>query len=82
MANRNYLKGRRHEYAVAKSLRELGYTYVTRAAGSHSPFDIIAVNPNTKKILLVQCKTSAKEREKVKALTEMSGEYDVTVKIL
>ena len=41
MPNKNYLKGRAHEYNVKHLLEEAGYT-VTRAAGSHSPFDLIA----------------------------------------
>jgi Holliday junction resolvase len=41
MPNRNYQRGRRHEYDVKRLLEEAGYV-VTRAAGSHSPFDLIA----------------------------------------
>lgn len=41
MANKNYIKGRNHEYTVKHLLEKAGYT-VTRAAGSHSPFDLIA----------------------------------------
>ena len=59
-------KGRRYEYEIQKMFEDAGYT-VTRAAGSHSPFDLVAVkiteSPITgekhKKIsflCLVQCK--------------------------
>ena len=58
---RNYAKGARYEREVAQMFREAGYE-VTRAAGSKSPFDVIAtkLSPTTKKvcfIALVQCKT-------------------------
>lgn len=38
-----YKAGREREYRVANKLRRAGFT-VTRASGSHSPFDLIAYN--------------------------------------
>ena len=43
MPNRNYLKGRRAEYALMARLRKAGWPYVMRTAGSHGPADVIAV---------------------------------------
>lgn len=44
MPNKHYLRGRAFEYQIKKLLQDNGFT-VTRAAGSHSPFDLIAVKP-------------------------------------
>jgi Restriction endonuclease len=55
MPNKNYLKGRRFEYAIMKSFREDGYD-VSRTAGSHGKFDIIAISPGNGCIELIQCK--------------------------
>jgi len=49
MANRNYIRGRAHEYDVKSILEQHGYT-VVRAAGSHSPFDLVAVRDTGKTI--------------------------------
>ena len=55
MVNRNYNKGRKFEYQVAKEYRAMGYISF-RTAGSHSPVDVIAIHPKKKKMFLVQCK--------------------------
>lgn len=54
MPNSNYLRGRRWEYAVKKDLESLGYA-VMRTAGSHGPFDLIALKAEQPP-LCVQCK--------------------------
>lgn len=56
MPNKNYLKGRRKEYKIVNRYKELGYNIVQRTAGSHSPFDIIAINLKKREIRLIQCK--------------------------
>lgn len=53
--NRNYRKGRRNEYRSMRVLEAVGYICI-RSAGSHSPFDVIALGPSD--VLLVQCKTN------------------------
>ena len=61
MPNRKYLKGRKYEYDVMDIFKEKGYT-VTRAAASHSPFDVIATKITKKYtyevwvVVLCQCK--------------------------
>jgi len=52
-----YIKGRRVEYRVKEVLEGEGY-YVVRAAGSHGLFDLVAINPATRRILLVQVRGS------------------------
>ena len=53
MVNKNYVSGRRFEYAIKKALEKLGWIAI-RSAGSHSPFDIIAIKGD--RILLLQLK--------------------------
>lgn len=63
MVNKNYVNGRRFEYKVKKYLEKMGFL-VMRTAGSHSPFDLVAVESynkglvtsTTSIILFVQCK--------------------------
>ena len=58
MANKNYQKGRAHEYTIKHILEENGYR-VTRAAGSHSEFDLIALketSANEYEVWLMQLK--------------------------
>lgn len=40
----NYTRGREKEYEVMKRLREEGYECI-RTAGSHGPFDVVAIGP-------------------------------------
>ena len=56
MPNPNYVKGRRKEYKIRKELLEEGFDIVQRTAGSHCPFDLIAVDIKRRVIKLVQCK--------------------------
>lgn len=55
MKNRNYVKGRRLEYEVKQYLMQKGW-FVVRSAGSHSPFDLIAIKDGV--VSLIQCKNS------------------------
>jgi len=64
--NVNYRKGRHNEYRTMRLLEAAGYLCI-RAAGSHSPFDVVAISPTD--VLLVQCKTNGSltpaERERM-----------------
>jgi Holliday junction resolvase len=66
MTNANYGKGRRYEYRAKKSLESMGYT-VIRAAGSHGPFDLVAIGEHGNIALQVKadCKISTAELEKL-----------------
>ncbi len=61
MPNRNYLRGRRFEWQVKKDLEKEGF-HVTRASGSHSMYDLIAVRQGhyITHIKFIQCKTGKK----------------------
>jgi len=59
----NYHKGRYYEYKVKKQLEQQGY-YVVRSAGSHTLFDLIAINPKTSEVLLIQVKKKPTKKDK------------------
>ena len=68
MSNKNYLKGRRKEYKICDIYKAKGYNIVQRTAGSHSPFDIIAIDLKKQLIKFIQCKPdsmSEKQKEKI-----------------
>ena len=68
MPNKNYLKGRRKEYKICDIYKAKGYNIVQRTAGSHSPFDIIAIDLKKQLIKFIQCKPdsmSEKQKEKI-----------------
>lgn len=58
LGNKNYINGRNKEYRIVKKYKEQGYDIVQRTAGSHSPFDVIAVNIKQERIKLIQAKPS------------------------
>jgi len=73
----SYRKGRRYEYYVASLFAERGY-FVRRVAGSKGPFDLIAIHPEKREILLIQVKKRGPirktDREK---LAVFRGDYTV-----
>ncbi len=79
MPNRMYEAGRRKEYSIMKMLRAAGFSIVLRSAGSHSTYDVIAIDPIKMHIELIQCKAGkSKEREIKKLdLDSHSGTYTV-----
>lgn len=56
MVNINYNRGRAKEYRIAHKFKKMGYDIAQRTAGSHSPFDVIAISKADKRIYLVQSK--------------------------
>ena len=66
MPNRNYIKGRAHEYDVKALLEQAGYT-VTRASGSHGIFDLIAIRDirsTIKEVWLLQLKVKQHDQRR------------------
>ena len=55
MTNKNYVRGSRREYAIKHALEKEGMI-VCRTAGSHSQFDLIALDPATNIINFIQVK--------------------------
>ena len=73
MSNKNYQKGAQREYRIVRKLREAGYHIVQRTAGSHSPFDVIAIDRTFKEIKLIQSKPKSLSENKKK---ELEKEHD------
>ena len=73
-------KGSRYEYKIRDQYKKKGY-YVIRSAGSLGIFDLVAINPQTKIICLIQCKAgklSKKEKESIlEVLKAYEGQYTV-----
>lgn len=80
-----YTRGRSKEYRVCNELKKAGYSIVQRTAGSHSPFDIIAIHPKNHKIKLIQVKLGLFSTcEKNKLYTKhrnLQGDFNVQFKI-
>ncbi|MCC6051572.1 MAG: hypothetical protein LM580_12740 [Thermofilum sp.] len=72
-----YKRGARYEYYVKQLLEEKGYL-VVRTAGSHGPFDLIAVDKEKREILLVQVtKRKHLPAELKRELASLAGTYAV-----
>jgi hypothetical protein len=87
MPNRNYVKVRVKEYLICNLLKEkFGFDIAQRTAGSHSPFDIIAVSFANKEIRLIQCKPesmSENQKEKIKEKNiGLSGLFHVSFDVI
>jgi Holliday junction resolvase len=68
MTNKNYVRGRSKEYRLKNKLEKAGFI-VTRAAGSHSSFDLIAINDDTVRFIQAKPKDFGK-KAKVRLLKE------------
>ena len=88
--NRNYVRGRAKEYRVKAKLEKEGWT-VLRTAGSHGPFDLVAIKRprwslDEGQMRLIQCKSGkSQERESKKALEGIrlyGGQYEVEVEVV
>jgi len=74
--NRNYQKGCRMERELVNMWRKIGYV-AFRSAGSHSPIDVVAVDPKTMNVILVQCKNA---RMTEKQIAKLGKEIGLTTK--
>lgn len=85
MPNKRYRKGYRKENNLMNAFKE-GGCIAARSAGSHSPVDVWAINPETKRVYLIQCKPdSMSEKNKNRLREEMkkcNGLFDVSFDVL
>ena len=83
--NRNYKKGYEKERKLVNRFRDKGCLSF-RSAGSHSPIDVFALNPESKLINLIQCKPksmSKKNKDKIlEDLKKYEGIYKVYVYVI
>lgn len=75
----NYRRGYLAERRAAKVLERAGYV-VARTAGSHSPFDVVAVNPNGVRLIQVKrvkeggiAATLEAAREEIRQVPKVQG---------
>ena len=70
----NYVKGRTLEYEVMNLFKSAGWK-VVRSAGSHSPFDLVAIKQTTTKhketwlVVFAQCKVKKRDQKKICTIT-------------
>ena len=85
MSNKNYVKGRVKEYKYVKLMREKGFIS-QRSAGSHSPWDVVAINPETKQIKLIQCKPdsmNSHQQQKIRDKNKkLNGIFEVSFSVV
>lgn len=85
MPNRNYINGRAKEYRVMNKFKQEGLV-AFRSAGSHSPIDVIGINPLSKQIFLIQCKPKSMSDNKAQAilndLKKLEGFYTVVADLV
>ncbi len=85
MPNPKYRKGVRKERAVVNEAKAKGYISF-RSAGSHSPIDVIVINPIGRTIQLIQCKSgNYRAREKSNLLSKyryLNDTYTVRFKVV
>ena len=84
MPNLNYRRGADYERWIVNHFRNKGWL-AFRSAGSHSPIDVIAVDPLSGEIKLIQAKTGAKihgiNLEKIIDLKKLNGYYNVAFEL-
>ena len=87
MSRTNYQRGADKERRIVNLFKAQGCTAL-RSAGSHSPIDVIAIDPKDKEIFLIQSKLrghknlSKKEKEKIlKEGEALGGLYNVKFKL-
>lgn len=83
--NRNYRRGVAKEYRTKLKYIKKGYL-CQRSAGSHSFWDLLAVHPQKKEILFIQCKPrkfSKKAKERLlKEYEWIKGKFEVRFEVI
>jgi hypothetical protein len=85
MPNKNYINGRRKEYAVMHKFKDLGMISF-RSAGSHSPIDVIGIDTEKHIIKLIQCKPKDMSQNQKDLILEankaMQGTFEVSFEVI
>jgi Holliday junction resolvase len=80
MPNKNYIKGRRKEYAIVKEAKAKG-NLAFRSAGSHSCVDVVVIDVKNREIQLIQSKPNDISELEIKRLEfdnkDLNGLYIV-----
>jgi len=80
MPRTNYQRGADKERRIMNTFRKDGFTAL-RSAGSHSPIDVVAINPNFNIIKLIQSKSpnisNAEKNRILKEGEKFNGIFEV-----
>ena len=80
MPNKSYRKGYMFEREFVNTARKCGHISF-RSAGSHSPIDVIVIDPQSKTISLIQAKAKSmcqkEERDLEKKYKHLNGNYKI-----
>ena len=75
MPNKRYKKGYEYELRIMKTKQKKGF-YCIRSAGSHGFFDVIAINPETNEIHLIQAKAGKVSQSMKKLFFEDAARFN------
>jgi hypothetical protein len=86
MPNKNYIKGRNKEYKIKYKLESIGCKIALRSAGSHSPIDVIGINPDTRHIFFIQSKPKSMSENKKKQISQplewLNGNFTASFEVV
>jgi len=84
MPNKWYRKGADKERRIVRTAIKQG-KYALRSAGSHTPIDVVIIDPKLRKITLIQSKyetfPESKERKLMEEHGHLNGTYEVTFEV-
>ena len=85
MPNKHYRKGADKERRLVRKAIKAG-KYALRSAGSHTPIDVVIIDPKERTIRLIQSKYETfPESQRLKLLEEhghLDGTYTVTFEVV
>jgi len=81
MPNRQYIKGRRKEYAIIHDEKVLG-RLAFRSAGSHSPVDVVSIDTKEHVIRLIQSKPDDYAPIQIARLMKFNERLNGTFKVI
>jgi len=81
MPNKNYIKGRKKEYKIVNDEKSKGRISF-RSAGSHSPIDIVSIDPEGKKIKFIQSKPDNWTEKQINCLIEKNKFFNGTYEVI
>lgn len=75
MPNKMYKRGADKEYRIINNLRKQSFI-AQRSAGSHSPWDVVAIQPERRVIMLIQSKGGSATFRQLKKLEAENQKFD------
>ena len=85
MPNPKYQKGYRKERKIVNMARGLGWI-AFRSAGSHSPIDVVIIDPKNKTVRFIQCKSDKLHKSQKlkleKEMEDLDGRFTSTFEVI